>query len=181
MDNGQTNVPLVVWAAIGRGWGSGAQHSQAIHGMLLGRAGSEDRDAEHAVRRQGTAALGDHRQQPGVRVRASLADEEGRRGAGRLVPRADRQRVWSPSGQISRSSARRMRIELGMQAAALLAADGIDAEVVDLRTVKPIDEAIDLESVRKTGRVLAVDAAWAIGGAVRGESAAWSQRRASAI
>ncbi len=30
------NVPLVVWAAIGRGWGSGAQHSQAIHGMLLG-------------------------------------------------------------------------------------------------------------------------------------------------
>ena len=39
MDNGQTTVPLVVWAAIGRGWGSGAQHSQAIHGMLLGVPG----------------------------------------------------------------------------------------------------------------------------------------------
>ena len=39
MDNGQTNVPMVVWAAIGRGWGSGAQHSQAIHGMLLGVPG----------------------------------------------------------------------------------------------------------------------------------------------
>jgi pyruvate dehydrogenase E1 component beta subunit len=36
MDNGQTNVPMVVWAAIGRGWGSGAQHSQAIQGLLLG-------------------------------------------------------------------------------------------------------------------------------------------------
>ena len=39
MDNGQTTVPMVVWAAIGRGWGSGAQHSQAIHGMLLGVPG----------------------------------------------------------------------------------------------------------------------------------------------
>src|ERR1700752_1547791 len=39
MDNGQTTVPMFVWAAIGRGWGSGAQHSQAIHGMLLGVPG----------------------------------------------------------------------------------------------------------------------------------------------
>ncbi len=39
MDNGETSVPMVVWAAIGRGWGSGAQHSQAIQGMLLGVPG----------------------------------------------------------------------------------------------------------------------------------------------
>ena len=39
MDNGQTTVPMVVWAAIGRGWGSGAQHSQAIQGILLGAPG----------------------------------------------------------------------------------------------------------------------------------------------
>ena len=39
MDNGQTTVPMVVWAAIGRGWGSGAQHSQAIQGILLGVPG----------------------------------------------------------------------------------------------------------------------------------------------
>ena len=55
------------------------------------RAGPEDRDAEHAVRRQGPAAVGDPRQQPGVRVRASLADEEGRRRARGRLPRADRQ------------------------------------------------------------------------------------------
>ena len=35
MDNGLTTVPLVIWAAIGRGWGSGPQHSQAIQGLLL--------------------------------------------------------------------------------------------------------------------------------------------------
>ncbi|HEU5339332.1 MAG TPA: alpha-ketoacid dehydrogenase subunit beta, partial [Sulfuricaulis sp.] len=39
IDNGQTTVPMVVWAAIGRGWGSGAQHSQSIQGLLLGVPG----------------------------------------------------------------------------------------------------------------------------------------------
>ena len=39
LDNGETSVPLVSWAAIGRGWGSGAQHSQAIQGLLLGVPG----------------------------------------------------------------------------------------------------------------------------------------------
>jgi pyruvate dehydrogenase E1 component beta subunit len=55
-------------------------------------------------------------------------------------------------------------IELGTQAAALLALEGIDAEVVDLRTVKPLDEAIVLESLHKTGRLVAVDTAWMKGG-----------------
>ena len=36
MDNGETNVPMVIWSAIGRGWGSGSQHSQAIQGLLSG-------------------------------------------------------------------------------------------------------------------------------------------------
>jgi pyruvate dehydrogenase E1 component beta subunit len=55
-------------------------------------------------------------------------------------------------------------IELAAQAALLLAADGIDAEVIDLRSVKPLDEAIVLESLKKTGRIVAVDMAWMKGG-----------------
>src|SRR5207245_1944527 len=39
MDAGKSRVPLVIWSAIGRGWGSGAQHSQAIQGMLVGVPG----------------------------------------------------------------------------------------------------------------------------------------------
>ena len=38
-DNGKTTVPFVMWAAIGRGWGSGPQHSQAIQGLLIGVPG----------------------------------------------------------------------------------------------------------------------------------------------
>ena len=35
MFGGQVNVPLVIWACIGRGWGSAAQHSQALQGLFF--------------------------------------------------------------------------------------------------------------------------------------------------
>ena len=43
-----------------------------------------------------------------------------------------------------------------MDAAALLAREGIDVEVIDLRTLQPLDTATILTSVRKTGKVLIV-------------------------
>jgi pyruvate dehydrogenase E1 component beta subunit len=55
-------------------------------------------------------------------------------------------------------------IELAMQAAIALAAEGIDAEVIDLRSVKPLDEEIILESLARTGRLVVVDTAWMKGG-----------------
>ena len=41
-----------------------------------------------------------------------------------------------------------------------LAADGVSAEVVDVRTIRPLDEATIYESVRKTNRCVVVDEAW---------------------
>jgi pyruvate dehydrogenase E1 component beta subunit len=55
-------------------------------------------------------------------------------------------------------------IELALQAASQLAGEAIDAEVIDLRTIKPLDEHIVLESLHKTGRLLVVDTAWMKGG-----------------
>jgi acetoin:2,6-dichlorophenolindophenol oxidoreductase subunit beta len=45
-----------------------------------------------------------------------------------------------------------------------VAASGVDAEVVDLRTVAPLDEAMIVESVERTGRLLVVHEAWQTGG-----------------
>lgn len=50
-------------------------------------------------------------------------------------------------------------VQAGLQAAADLAKDGINAEVVDLRTIAPLDEDTVLSSVRKTGRVVLVQEA----------------------
>jgi pyruvate dehydrogenase E1 component beta subunit len=47
-----------------------------------------------------------------------------------------------------------------LKGAALLAQKGIDAEVIDLRSVKPWDRVLVLESVAKTGHLVIADAAW---------------------
>ena len=164
MDNGQTTVPLVVWAAIGRGWGSGAQHSQAIHGMLAGVPGlkivmpATPYDAKglmiSAILDNNPVLIFEHRW---------LMRKEG------IVPEGV-YRVPIGKGVYRRRGADLTvagvshTLELATQAATRVAADGIDVEVIDLRTVKPLDEAIVLESVRKTGRLLVVDTAWEKGG-----------------
>jgi len=55
-------------------------------------------------------------------------------------------------------------LELALTAANKLAAEGIDAEVIDLRTIKPLDTGIIGESLEKTGRLLVVDTGWSMGG-----------------
>ena len=53
-----------------------------------------------------------------------------------------------------------MGISYAMQAADELAKDGIDAEVIDLRTLKPMDVGTLIESVNKTGRAVTVEEGW---------------------
>ena len=164
MDNGQTSVPLVVWAAIGRGWGSGAQHSQAIQGMLMGVPGlkivmpSTPHDAKglllSAILDDNPVCVFEHRW---------LMRKDGVVPEGAYRVPIGKGIVRRPGKDVTIAGASHA-IELGMQAAKLLADDGIDAEVVDLRTIKPLDEAIVLESLKKTGRLVAVDTAWSIGG-----------------
>ena len=164
MDNGQTTVPMVVWAAIGRGWGSGAQHSQAIQGLLLGAPGlkivmpSTPFDAKgltlSAIADNNPVLIFEHRW---------LMKKDG------IVPegpyRCHRQGHIPPARWRSRpivgaSHAHRARPDGGQQ----LAAEGIDAEVIDLRTIKPLDDDIIEDSLKKTGRLLVVDTGWSMGG-----------------
>lgn len=164
MDNGQTTVPMVVWAAIGRGWGSGAQHSQAIQGMLLGVPGlkivmpSTPYDAKglllSAILDNNPVCVFEHRwlmKKDGI-----VPDGFYRVPLGRGIYRRR-------GGDVTIVGASHA-IELGMQAASQLDTEGISAEVIDLRTIKPMDEQIILESLEKTGRIVAVDTAWMKGG-----------------
>jgi pyruvate dehydrogenase E1 component beta subunit len=164
MDNGQTTVPLVVWAAIGRGWGSGAQHSQAIQGMLLGVPGlkivmpSTPHDAKglllSAILDNNPVCVFEHRwlmKKDGV-----VPEGFYRVPIGRGICRREGRDVTIAGASHA--------IELALQGAKVLAEEGIQAEVIDLRTIKPMDEAIVLESLRKTGRLVAVDTAWMKGG-----------------
>ncbi|MDO8704734.1 MAG: transketolase C-terminal domain-containing protein [Sulfuricaulis sp.] len=164
MDNGQTTVPMVVWAAIGRGWGSGAQHSQSIQGLLLGVPGlkivmpSTPYDAKGlmlaAIADNNPVLIFEHRwlmKKDGMVPEGIYTVPLGkgiyrRRGADVTVVGASH------------------ALELAIQAANKVAGEGVEAEVIDLRTLKPLDEGIIAESLCKTGRLLVVDTGWSMGG-----------------
>ncbi len=164
MDVGETCAPLVIWAAIGRGWGSGAQHSQAIQGLLLGVPGlkiimpSTPYDAKGLM----LTAIADNNPVLIFEHRWSMRNKG-------VVPEG----VYKvPIGKgIYRRTGRNLTIvgtshtlELAIQAVDNLKKDGISADVIDLRTLKPLDEEIILESLQKTGRILIVDTGWEMGG-----------------
>jgi pyruvate dehydrogenase E1 component beta subunit len=53
-----------------------------------------------------------------------------------------------------------LMVERALQAAEALAADGIQAEVIDLRTIRPLDVATIVASVKKTNRLVSVEESW---------------------
>jgi pyruvate dehydrogenase E1 component beta subunit len=53
-------------------------------------------------------------------------------------------------------------VGLSLEAAELLAADGIDAEVLDLRTLRPMDTAAILESLSRTNKLVVVEEGWPV-------------------
>jgi pyruvate dehydrogenase E1 component beta subunit len=55
-------------------------------------------------------------------------------------------------------------VQVALAAAETLAADGISAEVIDLRTLRPLDIAAIVASVKKTNRVVSVEEGWSFAG-----------------
>jgi len=53
-------------------------------------------------------------------------------------------------------------VGLALEAAETLAGEGIEAEVIDLRTLRPLDMDTVLESVKKTNRIVTVEQAWPV-------------------
>lgn len=57
-----------------------------------------------------------------------------------------------------------LMVKYALEAAELLAAEGIDAEVIDLRTIRPLDTATIVASVKKTNRLVSVEEGWPFAG-----------------
>ena len=163
MSGGQLSVPLVIRMATGAGRQLAAQHSHSLEGWYA-----------HI---------------PGIKVLAPATVEDAR---GMLWPALEDPdpvlifehatlynmvgELGSPAAGADISHARLRRegtdvtlITYGgtlwktLEAAALLAADGVSAEVVDMRVLRPLDDATLLASVRKTRRAVVVDEGWRSG------------------
>ncbi|MFS0718629.1 pyruvate dehydrogenase complex E1 component subunit beta [Arthrobacter sp. 1P04PC] len=163
MSGGQFHVPLVVRMTTGAGRQLGAQHSHSLEGWyahipglrILAPATLED------ARGMLWTALGDpdpvliFEHGSLYNVQGELAEDA---GAVDITTAA----VRRPGTDITLITYGGT-LPLTLEAADRLAGDGIDAEVLDLRTLRPLDEATILAAVRRTRRAVVVDEGWRSG------------------
>jgi acetoin:2,6-dichlorophenolindophenol oxidoreductase subunit beta len=160
MFGGKVSLPVTVSTMVGAGTGSAGQHSKMLYPLLVHLPGLKVVAPSSAYTAKGlyTAAIRDddpvivcdHKLLLGIR--GEVPDESYEIPIGR----ADVARRGSDVTLIGMSRMTRLCLD----AAAALENDGIDAEVIDLLSLSPLDEATILASVRKTGRVVIVDEAF---------------------
>ena len=166
MSGGNTKVPMVLMTAIGGSYGDAAQHSQCLYGLFAHVPGikvvvpSSPYDAKglmiQAIRDDSPVMFFFHKgaqglgwMTPNPRATGHVPEEP------YTIPfgRADIKRAGTDLTIISVA----LMVHRSLDAAELLAKEGIHAEVIDLRTLVPLDKATLVDSVKKTHRVLIVD------------------------
>ncbi len=154
MTGGRVRVPLTVRTQFGAGRSSGAQHSQSLEAMLAHVPGlavvmpSTPADA-YGLLRSAIACDG-----PVIVIEHRLLYEKSGPGftEDHLVP-IGKAAVMRTGADVTIVSYSRMAAE-SLAAAGRLAEDGIDAEVIDLRTIAPLDWDTVLTSFAKTNRMV---------------------------
>jgi pyruvate dehydrogenase E1 component beta subunit len=160
MFGGQKQVPLTIWGIVNRGGEQAAQHAQSLQALFAHIPGLK------------VVMPSTPRNAKGLLL-ASIDD-------GNPVVYLDDRWLYNETGPvpeemfitpIGKAEVRRRGADVtiiasswltsqSLKAADCLAKDGIEAEVIDLRTAKPVDEATLLKSVRKTGRAVVADGGW---------------------
>ncbi len=157
LSGGRLDLPLVIRTTMGAGDGSGAMHSASLHGLFSSISGltvvcpSSPADAAGLLR----AAL--KTKGPVVFIEnKNLYDLEGPVPGDCLATPIGVAKRLTEGTDVTIVALGQM-VQEASHAAAMLSAAGISAEVLDPRTVKPLDVASIAASVAKTGRLLVVD------------------------
>ncbi|PIS02113.1 MAG: alpha-ketoacid dehydrogenase subunit beta [Chlamydiae bacterium CG10_big_fil_rev_8_21_14_0_10_42_34] len=160
MFGGQMKVPLVIRLIIGRGWGQGPQHSQSLHSFFAHIPGlkvvmpSTPYDAKglliSAIEDDNPVVFLEHRwlhntfgDVPQEMIRVPI-------GKAKIVRQGTDVTIAATSHMVLEA----------LKASKWLEKDGISAELIDLRTIRPLDKETLLTSVKKTGRLIVADPDW---------------------
>jgi pyruvate dehydrogenase E1 component beta subunit len=164
MFGGRKSAPLVIRLLVGRGWGQGPQHSQSLHAWFAHVPGlrvvspSTPQDAKglliSAVEDNNPVIFIEHRWLHNISGPVPEGMYRAPLGKARILRRGDDVTIVAIS---------HMALE-AHRAAQTLAAEGIEAEVIDPRSLRPLDEETILESVSRTGRLIVADTSWKHGG-----------------
>ncbi len=158
--NGKTNLPVVIRAIVGKGWGQGPQHSKSLHSWFAHLPGLRVAIPATAYDAKGILLESLLGESPTIIIEGrslfSMKEE---------VPE-EMYRVRFGKAAIRKAGkditlvALGMMVPIALRVAAELEKVGVEVEVIDLRTISPWDETAVLNSVQKTGRLVVADPAW---------------------
>jgi len=159
MSGGQATVPLTIRCPIGAGRSSAAQHSQSMQAMVAHFPGikvvvpSTAQEAKGllktAIRDNDPVILFEHKMEYNKTYSIDDAVEPIPFGKARIAREGKDVTIVATSSMVMKSE----------EAAKRLAAEGIDCEIIDLRTIVPFDRETVIESVKKTGKLIVADEA----------------------
>jgi len=160
MSGGQVSVPMVIRTPIGAGRSSAAQHSQSMQAMVAQFPGmkivvpSNAQEAKGllktAIRDNDPVIFFEHKMEYANKFMIDDVVEPIPFGKARIAREGTDITIVATSSQVMKSE----------KAAEELAKEGIFVEVIDLRTIVPMDRETIIESVKKTGRLLVIDEAY---------------------
>jgi pyruvate dehydrogenase E1 component beta subunit len=157
MFGGKARVPLTVRTVSGAGMRAAAQHSQSLYWITTGIPGLKTVVPSNPYDAKGLLLASIRDDDPVV-----FCESKGVLGASGDVPEEDYEVPLGEAAVVRAGSdvslvAFGATVRTAQQAAELLDADGISAEVLDLRTLQPLDEGAVLATLEKTGRLVVID------------------------
>lgn len=164
MFGGASSVPMVIWGIINRGGEQAAQHSQALHALFSHIPGLKVVIPTTAYDAKGLLVAAVRDRNPVVFI-----DDRWLYKTESDVP-IELYEVPLGKGIVRRAGSDVTVVAISaMVTEALIAADelaksGVHIEVIDPRSLKPFDEELVVESLKKTGRLLVCDTGWQTAG-----------------
>ena len=153
---GQASVPLVLRAPEGSGTGAAAQHSQSVESWILNVPGLKVVAPSTPADAKGLLKSSIRDDNPVVFLEQKLLYRaKGEVPEGEYLVPLGVADVKRPGKDLTVITYGRM-VQRCLEAAGTLGGEGVDAEVIDLRSLRPLDTAAIIASARKTGRVLIV-------------------------
>jgi pyruvate/2-oxoglutarate/acetoin dehydrogenase E1 component len=156
MSGGQFAFPLVALAQTGGGWGVGAQHNHNVEAWFAHSPGLKVAMPSTAADFKGMLKAAIRDDNPVLFfIDLALANQAGEVPDGEHLVALGSAAIRRRGTDVTLVSYAKT-VETCLQAATALAGKGVSAEVIDLRSIKPLDESTLLASARKTGRVVVV-------------------------
>lgn len=164
MFGGEVRVPMVLTVAAGAGLSAGAQHSQSLEAWLAHTPGLKVAMPSSAYDAKGLMVTAVRDDNPVIMMlNKKLLGAKGEVPEELYGVPFGRAATLREGSDVTVVALGRMAVE-AMAAAEQLAADGISAEVIDPRTVQPLDTDTIVDSVRRTNRIVVVHEAVTFGG-----------------